>query len=187
MTDETNPYSDDPLERAHQELNEVITSAIGQCVTVFSNIENCTDLLFIVLCRRHGMASQAATILANGMNLRTKCETMTGLTFALIGNDSLIEQVSSTLNRVTNDLRNRRNRLLHDVWTISAGSEISLTKRTGVRLRKVQSRTFGLDIPKPEEISIDLLWSFIEDCIEVQRDLVRLAELLVGKTPLKHA
>ena len=157
--------SDNPFE----EYNQLAFSMLADCVVAWSHVEQSTDTAISTLLLRSGMAGDAAEMVALNLEIREKCAIIASLAYLYRLDDKWLSDVLTSINTISNDLRNRRNRLLHDTWSIGVGGQIHRRTRGKLRVTKPQSRQFDLIIPTPEPASTDEMARFVTDCLSTVR------------------
>lgn len=73
------------------------------------------------------------TIVASNIDLRTSINIAKALAFSVREEIGNFEQIEKTLNEINNDLRNERNRFVHDQWMVSYSDRI-VRFRKGTRI-----------------------------------------------------
>lgn len=120
----------------------------------------------------------AETLLAN-IDARDKIRITLGLGFLRKPSEEWFEILKWCLDQIDSDLRNRRNRFVHDHWHVSSKGITRIARRTGFRKPQARMATeYYTEIAQPT--SEKDIQSLIED---VQKMLFRLEFLWLAGTP----
>ena len=141
MGTDDNPFDD---------YNQLAMAMLGDCVMAWSHVEVSTDTAVRSLFFMSGLTDDAAEMIALNLGLREKCSIIASLAYLHRPNDRWLSNVLSVANTISNDLRNQRNRILHDTWTIEGTGQLHRKRRSALRVGRPQSREFELVIPSAE-------------------------------------
>jgi hypothetical protein len=93
---------------------------IGACCTNWASIEMMVREIILVLSAHHNQmyhdyaARQPLHILLRNMDLREMTEAAKAIALVSIGDSDLFHRMSRDMNLISNEMRNKRNRLIHD-------------------------------------------------------------------------
>lgn len=114
---------------------------IGRLCMAWADLETAIGILMVDLLEPAHVAAQMA--LMTNMDIRDRIATTLPLALVSKPDDRWFSVLQSCLNRINNDIRNERNRMVHDSW-------VQLRDRTMARFRpnasviRPQSRTLSL-------------------------------------------
>lgn len=172
MADDDNPF---------EEFNQLARAMLGASVIAWSQVEVCTDNAVKILLVRSGMSEEAGNLIVLNLGVREKCSIIGALGYHHRLDDKWLSDVLAVINLIANDLRNQRNRMLHDVWSTGIGDVIQRQKRTSPRVTRPQARQFEIALPGSEVFSPDDVGNFEQACIAA---ISKLNELMLAH--LRH-
>lgn len=150
---------------------------LGRCVVYFSFLERSLEVLVVALLRHHRLAREAARLVVVNLDIREKSAIAIALACDAKLKSKLLEKLLAACNVVTGELRNERNRIFHDSWTVKSG--VFQRKRTvGSRVKRPQARKIVLDIPQFEPASYEELQPFMDKCYTTAGALLDCAEII---------
>ncbi len=167
------------------EYQRSMRSLIGYCVTAFSQLDQCTDELFTLLSVKHGMNARPASLVALNLPLRSKCTSILCLAHEAELKPKMMKRLVTIINQIQGDLRNRRNRLLHDTWDTNQ-LEILRRKRSEIHIKTPQAFTYALDIPEHQVVTQNELSGFTEDCLGVYIEINKIIKELSRHWEIKQ-
>ena len=103
---------------SYSAINQSVLSMLGDCILGWSHVETATDNSLRAMLHISGMALGATEMVVLNLAIREKCSVMLSLAFVYRLDDDWFGELSGHLNAISNDLRNQRNRILHDTWSI---------------------------------------------------------------------
>jgi hypothetical protein len=177
-TEEINP------EQLIEELSKLTTKGmvdfIGRCVIAWSAAERGLESLLVNLLFSRGLPSQDAKVVVANLDLRERARITIGLAYQANLSRKRVLAIEKLANRMSDDLRTRRNRLLHDSWSISRGL-ISKRASTGTKLARPQAWQLDLLVPDYEPVEPAALAAFIDDCLKVADAMMDESEHLIDQ------
>jgi hypothetical protein len=149
--------------------------AIGHVCIQWGQMELLIDMLLAALLFAHppghppttGKMRLAACISANS-DIRAKIQMALAVGYLRRPNDKWFLKLEKCLNRIDSQLRERRNRIIHDLWMVSqsipGGAQEIIRKRTqGTKITKPQAFQRILEQPKTETIKAKEIWQLRDD------------------------
>lgn len=142
--------------------------AIGYVCIYWGLIEINLDKMVTYLTQFKDM--KTAIIFAANMDIRDKIDLLKALGFANKPDQEWYDEFARTLNIVNGDLRPRRNRYVHDIWTVEDEQILKITMKTKIaNIPPSGEKELVLETPKettPEEI-----WKLCREMIGAALDI----------------
>lgn len=167
---------ENPVVDARGKLRELTYAEIGHAVMAWSQVEISTDTALTSLLYLNGTSMASCKLIALNLGVREKCTIIACLAHEVHSSQKWLDALLIALNTISHDLRNRRNRLLHDTWEVK-DQFVVRTTRTPLRVSRPQSRTFSIDIPGPQEDPYIEAHAFGADC---QKAVLTLNNLMLS-------
>lgn len=165
------------LEQAEREVGNIMLEGLGRAVLAWSFVERASELALTALMLGHGMALDEAHIISTAIDVRDRAALITALSHRAVGNKRWFGELVSVMNRLSNELRNSRNRLFHDAWSQKKGGQLS-RRSSKPKLIRPQSRKFELILPTFEPVTIKQIDQFIRDCLDAADQIGTLTDRL---------
>ena len=156
-------------------------TAIGYTCITWSILETEIDELTSILCGIQPNTDESRSITGN-VDIRDKINICLALGFIRKPDDEWFCDLQFTLQTfVDNDLRNRRNRFIHDRWI--AGHSSVIKRQEAAKIRKPQANQLVLETFKETDVSADEIWKLVEDIQTATGALDLLRFNLMGLIP----
>ena len=137
----------DTLENGHLSLH---ATYLGQLCIAWSLLE--TGLNIFLISMMHPSPLKTSVTILNNLNLRDKIATAVPLAFQKQISKEWYSEVSTLLNEINNNLRPRRNRMIHDTW-IGDGDTVYRVQNHA-KVVKAQSHTLQMSFESIEQIKV---------------------------------
>jgi hypothetical protein len=106
--------------------------ALGVMCVVWGHLEAQVNLLLGMLLDLN--EQKLTETVTHNLDMRDKLQIVLGLEYLKVQNDAWFTILKWAIERIDNDLRPRRNRMVHDIWTTSAAGDVKKVEtRTGLR------------------------------------------------------
>ncbi len=129
---------------------------LGMISILWSRLELQLDILLLGLMQLR--EPEAASIILGSMDLKNKISAILALGFVRKPNDRWYSDLKKLLDEINTDLRNKRNRYMHDYWLGSEDKVFRLSMAP--KVKRPQSREFAIEYHKAEETAIGTLKAF---------------------------
>ncbi len=135
----------------------VHANRLGKLLIVWSALEMDITLFLNQLASIKDTVTNNTLLGVTGM--REKMQAVRALGYSKRPNDAWFDQLDTTLNEIDNDLRNERNRMVHDFWIKVPQDSTAKRSRFNPRVVNTQSRTKKLEFASfkpiaPNDISV---------------------------------
>jgi hypothetical protein len=180
MSDKSSPETEQLISELESEANRLLVEMLGRSVIAWSQVEKSLDALAKVLMGTGGLSRTASKAITANLDVREKCKIITALAFEEGLPSKQVSAIADAVNSAQNDLRNRRNRLYHDSWSIKDG-RMQKRASTGTRLHRPQAFKLELLVPDYEPIKAAEITSFITDCLKLSDVLLDHADVVLER------
>jgi hypothetical protein len=180
MNDKTSPETEQLVSELASEANRLLVEMLGRSVVSWSQVEKSIDALARMLMGEGGLNKGGATVMTANLDIREKCKIIVALAFQAGLSSKQVTGIAETVNVAQNELRNRRNRLYHDSWSLKNGL-FQKRSSTGTRLHRPQAFKLELLVPDYEPIKASEISSFINDCLKISDELLDHCEVLLKR------
>jgi hypothetical protein len=159
---------------------EATTTILGSAIISWSHCEEATEHLLRDQLQFHGLEEDTARLISSTLDLRSRCALGIALAYKLHPPRKVIDQLSTAVNTVQNELRTARNRLFHDSWMFNKGA-IHKRLSTGPRLSRPQAQELELVIPEYSPVNMQEVIDFSKKCIELSREIHEILGVLLNQ------
>lgn len=158
-------------EKLQKRTSELALQALGRSVIAWSYLERAVEHSLGILLGQCGMPFEESLVVATNVPLRDRVPLIATLAHRKYATRPWFSQLIELTNRVNNELRNRRNRIMHDSW--AEGDEGFLERRSSVKPKLVrpQARKYELVSPNFERVDYEDISAFITDCLTTANEL----------------
>lgn len=154
--------------------------AIGHLCIQWSFLENSLGLMLAILAGLKDPQTRPAII--HNTNMRDKVQMLKSVGFLVRHNDDWYERLRSVLIKIDDDLRNDRNRMIHDQWTSDREDVVRVTQMA--KIIKEQARQYAFRTHDPMPISENEAWELV---VTVSAQIGYVHELLGEWLKAGHA
>lgn len=144
---------------------------VGVITVLWSRLELYTDVFLVRMMNIECETTASAVITT--MDFREKLNALKIIGFQRKPSKAWFEELRKTIDYIDNDLRNQRNRYVHDYWLASSDKVAHVQHKT--KLVRPQAREFAIQYHSASETSIGQLMAFQ---VSVLADTGRLMDLL---------
>ena len=140
----------------------------------WSQLEIATDSALAGLLLVHGVSRETSDLIGLNLGIKEKATIIACLAHAVHESapSNWLDGLLKSLNRISNELRTQRNRLMHDTWAVSHDGPITRTVRTPLKVSRPQSRTFSIDMPSIDNEPQIAMSQFVKDCLSAGKELL---------------
>lgn len=130
-------------------------AALGGAMLTWSTLLQTVQLLYFAYLRSIGVSEGDADLIAHQADERAMISVLVPGIYRYAVDTPEFPHIVETLNAISNDLRNRRNRIIHDAWT-TASNDLLRSAIKPIQLVKLQARRIGLSQPQESLATKDL-------------------------------
>ncbi len=146
--------------------------AIGLVCITWNNLENSLNVALAVFSGLAGQKTAAAIL--NNADMRDKWKMHDAVGILVKPSDEWYDRLKEVINRSDNELRNERNRMVHDQWS---EAQTEIIRRTSMaKIVREQARQFALKTHDSRTVTEDDIWHLV---IAIVAQSGYLAELVV--------
>ncbi|HTV69759.1 MAG TPA: hypothetical protein VMF90_14590, partial [Rhizobiaceae bacterium] len=166
------------LTELNLERSEIMVLSLGRSVIAWSYLERAVEHSLGILLTAHGVPFAESEIISTNVSLRDRVPLIATLAHRKFASAPWFDELIDLTNLASNELRNRRNRIVHDAWADDTG-RLSRRSSSKPKLIRPQSRKYDLQIPGFEPVEFDSISSFITDCLAAANKLCKLNTKMV--------
>jgi hypothetical protein len=161
---------------------EAVFSTIGEVCAIWAEIDFYVGELLHDLYAYHDAGrmtqtgSDALGVIIRSMDIRQKADAVRALSLAVKEDPDFFEDTKSAMKEITEELRNARNRLVHDDWVHDAQGGIVQTQYVA-KVRRPRPREWALQLRQETEH---------EDASQLEAHLNRFRVALDNVNFLRH-
>lgn len=144
--------------------------AIGSVSILWGHLENMTNHFVGILLKIE--PGEVVETLTHNMDFREKLDVILGLGYLHKIDDEWFNCLKSSVDKINNDLRIRRNRIIHDQWVIEFSDVTKIQRRTG--FNKAQAFCINYFTSRTETKTDDDVWLLFEDIAHIINDIAAL-------------
>lgn len=168
-----------PQDEELQPERQRTMALLGHCIVAWSFVERSIEHSLIILLVGSGLPEEEATIVATTMDVRDRVSLCAALGYKMAPKEPWFREMIALHNHATNELRNQRNRLLHDAWSID-GPRLARRSSSKPRLARPQSRELELVLPSFKPVTDDEIREFFDACTKATDDISEMNKRILS-------